>query len=280
MNLSQLIQFNTVRKKRRSLDNVQHSKTNKPAFPVKIGLLIHSATRKKSLINELANDGLSINYQRVMEIQEDITQYLCTKYNREALVCPPQLKQGLFTITSIDNIDHIPSSATASSSFHGTTISVFQNVTSEKCKDITLKLNTDINQEIFKTLPVYYTNIFPIKGVKPEYPINSKISSLFNRDANYSLDSTKAWLDTFTQKITKGDNSETQDISFSLFCSNLLKSNLNQLDINWVFVFLGPQPPGPIKFLSAVSDFLLVCVIKCSCAALITYNCEFSNHKY
>ena len=175
MNLSQLIQFNSLSKKCRSLDKVRHSKTNESPFPVKIGLLIHSATRKKSLINELANDGLSINYQRVMEIQEDITQYLCTKYNREALVCPPQLKQGLFTITSINNIDHIPSSATASSSFHGTTISVFQNVTSEKCKDITLKLNTDINQEIFKTLPVYYTNIFPVKGGKPKIQLIQKI---------------------------------------------------------------------------------------------------------
>ena len=201
-----------------------------PPFPVKIGLLIQSTTKKKkTMINKLANDGLSINYQRVMEIQEDITQYLCTKYNREALVCPPQLKQGLFTITSINNIDHIPSSATASSSFHGTTISIFQKVTSKRCKDITLKLNTDINQEIFKTLPVY-NNIFLVKGGEPKYPINSKNSSLFSHGANYSLDSAKARLDKFTQKITKYDNSETQDISLPSFYSNLLKSNLNQLD--------------------------------------------------
>ena len=32
MNLSQLIQFNSVRKKRRSSDNVRHSKTNEPPF--------------------------------------------------------------------------------------------------------------------------------------------------------------------------------------------------------------------------------------------------------
>ena len=68
------------------------------------------------------------------------------EYNREALLCPPQLKQGLFTITAIDNIDHIPSSATASSSFHGTMISIFQQVTSERCKNITLKLSADMNQ--------------------------------------------------------------------------------------------------------------------------------------
>ena len=86
------------------------------------------------------------------------------EYNREALLCPPQLKQGLFTITAIDNIDHIPSSAIASSSFHDTTLSIFQKVTSESCKNVTLKLNKDIGQEIFKTLPVYYTNIFPVNG--------------------------------------------------------------------------------------------------------------------
>ena len=61
------------------------------------------------------NDGLSINNQCVREIQEYITQYLCTKYNREVLVCPPQLKQLLFTKAAVDNIDHIPFSANASS---------------------------------------------------------------------------------------------------------------------------------------------------------------------
>ena len=84
------------------------------------------------------------------------------EYNREALVWPTQLKEGLFTIIAIDNIDHMPSSATAISLFHDTMISIFRKVTSERCTSITLKLNTDINQEIFKTLSVYYTDIFPV----------------------------------------------------------------------------------------------------------------------
>ena len=86
------------------------------------------------------------------------------EYNTETLVCPTQLKEGLFTITAIDNIDHIPSSVTASSSFYHTMISIFRKVTSERCKSITLKINTDINQEILKTLSVYYTDIFPVNG--------------------------------------------------------------------------------------------------------------------
>ena len=43
---------------------------------------------------------------------------------------------------------------------------------------------------------------------------------------------------------------------------------------------VGPRPLGPIKFSSAVFDFLPVCVIKYLCAALIKHNCEFSIHKY
>ena len=33
--------------------------------------------------------------------------------------------------------------------------------------------------------------------------------------------------------------------------------------------YVVPSAPGPVKFLIAVFDFLPVCVIKCSCAALI-----------
>ena len=62
---SQLIQFISVRKKRRSSDNVSHLKASKPLFPVKICLQLE----KKSLIKKPAHDGLSINYQCVRESQ-------------------------------------------------------------------------------------------------------------------------------------------------------------------------------------------------------------------
>ena len=61
-------------------------------------------------------------------------------------------------------------------------------------------------------------------------------------------------------------------------------SSLNIFEENQfygVFAFLGPQPsaPGPIKCISSF-DFLPICDIKCSCATLIKYMCEFSVHKH
>ena len=43
------------------------------------------------------------------------------------MVCPPVLRKGLFTTAVMDNIDHNLSATTATTSFHGTSISVFQH---------------------------------------------------------------------------------------------------------------------------------------------------------
>ena len=45
----------------------------------------------------------------------------------DKVVCCPSLKADAFTTAAIDNIDHNPSSSTATSSFHGKAISPFQH---------------------------------------------------------------------------------------------------------------------------------------------------------
>ena len=52
-------------------------------------------------------------------------------FEKEILVCPPILRQKLFTSADLD-IDHDPSSTTAKDSFHGTSISLFQHHTSDQ----------------------------------------------------------------------------------------------------------------------------------------------------
>ena len=54
VNLSQLIRFNAVKTKRKLGDSrFRHSKANEPPRPIKNGLMIHSQTRKKSIVNDL-----------------------------------------------------------------------------------------------------------------------------------------------------------------------------------------------------------------------------------
>ena len=44
--------------------------------------------------------------------------------------------------------------------------------------------------------------------------------------------------------------------------------------------YVSPRLPGLMSFLCNAFEFLPVCVIKCSCAALVRQNCDFSIHKY
>ena len=204
LNLAQLIQYKSVKKKRQLSNKIRHSKSNELPLPVKIGLLIHAVTRKKYLINKIAADGLCINYQRVEELQSNITEKICTKYN-EGLVCPPQLTKGLFTITAIDNIDHNPSSTTATSSFHGTTISVFQKSPKDVNDKFIFKFIDDETQQHYKALPEYYTNILPIRGGKPEYPVSPNNCQLFTNES-CSLNSANNWLNNVLEGTKENEN--------------------------------------------------------------------------
>ena len=53
-NLAQLLRFNAVKTKRRCDGFLRQFKSNEPHLPIKIGLLVHAKTRKKSLVEKLA----------------------------------------------------------------------------------------------------------------------------------------------------------------------------------------------------------------------------------
>ena len=120
--------MNTAKTQRRNkVRHLRHAGNNEPPLPVSVGLLVHTKTRKKGLVNQLAKEGLSVKYERVKAIKNGIAAEMCKKYLQEGIVCPPKLVPGLFTTSDIDNIDHNPSSTTAGSSFHGTPITIFQH---------------------------------------------------------------------------------------------------------------------------------------------------------
>ena len=125
LTICQLVLFN-FKEKLSGTKHLRHDKIREPPLPLYIGLDVHSHTRGKKLVNELCELGISVNYKRVLEIEDWFTSALCQRYQREDLVCPSQIREGVFTVGALDNIDHNPTSTTAKGSFHGTSISVLQ----------------------------------------------------------------------------------------------------------------------------------------------------------
>jgi hypothetical protein len=104
----------------------RHSASREPPLPLYVGLSIHSATRSKTLIEKLYQMGVSVSYDRVMEIEDSLATSLCERFKEDGCVSPACLRKGLFSVGALDNLDHNPSSTTSVSSFHGTGISIFQ----------------------------------------------------------------------------------------------------------------------------------------------------------
>ena len=122
LTVCQTVLFNA---KRRSCSSLRHSALREPPLPIYISLYVHSLTRCKKLITELYQLGLSVSYDRLMEIEDWLATAIAKRFEEDGCVSPVCLKKGLFSVGALDNLDHNPSSTTVTSSFQGTGISVF-----------------------------------------------------------------------------------------------------------------------------------------------------------
>eukprot|EP00795_Rhopilema_esculentum_P003929 gene3929-15255_t len=99
----------------------------------------------------------------------------------------------MFTSAAIDNIDHNPSSSTALSAFHGTSISIFQHPKIMR-RQTQLQLENDIEKSsVPLELPSYYTEICPTKSKIPEYPLQRTNTEDYSNNAQKMLED-NGWL--------------------------------------------------------------------------------------
>ena len=111
--------------------------------------MLHSNTRKKGIVSDLAQYGMSVSYDRVQDIELSVTKQLCETFKEKGIVCPPTLHNGVFTTAAIDNIDYNSSSTTAVDAFYGTSISIFKHPEEEL-----LEKNVVFDKRVDKNLTV------------------------------------------------------------------------------------------------------------------------------
>ena len=126
ISVRQLIVFNMKKSTSTAGTKERHTLDREPPLPIYIGLNIHQQTRCKKLIMQLYCMGISISYDRVLDLEDRIAASVCEQCDEDGVVSPICLKKQLFTVGAIDNLDYNPSSTTSQSSFHGTGISLIQ----------------------------------------------------------------------------------------------------------------------------------------------------------
>ena len=156
--MAQLLQYNCYARYKEGAATHRHSREQETLFPLYMGMSVFAKTRKRQLVEMLHGHGISIPYDRVLEVSVQLVDAAVAKYVEDGVVCP----QGLFTTAVMDNIDNNPTATTAASSFHGTSISMFQQPTTdnEGEKREPLQLG-DKKTKTVRELPDSYTNIRP-----------------------------------------------------------------------------------------------------------------------
>ena len=132
LTISQCITYNTKKRSSDTTVKTRHTLEREPPLPIYIGISMHALTRSKKLITQLYHFGISISYDRIMEIEEWIATSTCERFVEDGVVSPASLRKGVFTVGALDNLDHNPSSTTSKTSFHGTGISLLQLPTKAK----------------------------------------------------------------------------------------------------------------------------------------------------
>eukprot|EP00733_Pompholyxophrys_punicea_P000332 Pompholyxophrys_punicea_v1_NODE_82_length_3700_cov_3.100110.p1 type:complete len:179 gc:universal NODE_82_length_3700_cov_3.100110:2864-2328(-) len=125
LTISQILMFNISRTSRKLQ---RHSIAREPPLPV--GIKVYTLFRSQQLIQFLYNLGLSVSYDRVQEIVDSVAEGVAALAQKENVVCPSNLQEGLFTVCGYDNVDHNPSSTTSKGLFMTQSCKIAQTVPS------------------------------------------------------------------------------------------------------------------------------------------------------
>ena len=111
--LTQLVTFNTLKRGRAETSGIRHDIERETSLPLYIGLLIQTKTRKRDLVDVLFQHGLSVSYDCVLQAPTDEANRVIEHFKCDGVVCPTNLRNGLFTTGNLDNRDHNPSATSA-----------------------------------------------------------------------------------------------------------------------------------------------------------------------
>ena len=236
LTVSQLIEFNSRVRTRGNSTSNYHNSQREPPLAVYLGLLVHSRTRSRKLIDKLNEIGLSVHYDRVLQLSTNMGNSVISQYESDKVVCPSNMRYGVFTTAAIDNIDHDPTSNTAATSFHGTGISLFQHLSQGKTGVKRKVPFIDGNQKgKMKPLPSSYTNIKP--AILPDNITICQPACLQGAQQNAmevpgvldnDLNLDEVWLEHVKECIEKEKEDE---ISWSAFHADKIKGTISNPDI-------------------------------------------------
>ena len=250
--ISQLIAFNPIKQ-----THERHTRSSETPLSIYLGLLLHAHTRKKDLVDKLSHLGLCISCDRVLRLSADLANSVCRRFEQEQVVCPPKLRTNLFTTAAVDNIDHNPSSTTATDSFHGTGISMFQHPTAEnegQSRDVVV-IETSSTSKAINTLQESYTTVPPLILPSSTPVVPPQNGDLIGNGMSLpnAFQCEKSWLENVFEKLMQGDVQKDEYISWAAYHASLHNELSQSISLGAMLPLFKEQAHSPAMIRHSMS---------------------------
>ncbi len=226
LSITQLLVFNAMKWCRKDSNAVRHNLDRETRLPLYLGLLIHDKTRKRQLIDILFEKGLSVSYDRVLQLSTDMANGVIDQFEADGVVCPIVLRERVFTTGNLDNLDHDPTSTSALTAFYGTALSMTQHITdetpgTERHLD-RASPNEKSKSKLVKPLMESYTQVPPAIFATDKPSPHRTVGVAIPQTAKLESDEAQtAWLRRVIQLLQKEQLDKDDNISWSAYFAHL-----------------------------------------------------------
>jgi len=145
--ISQLICSNAAQQSS-SARTLYQMKERETPFSLYVGLELHASARQKGTINTFHEMGMSVSYDRVMEVRKELAISVSMRFAEDGVVSPSNIKRGVFTTGAVDNIDE-----SGRTELRGTAISLTNHLTHENTGISPPPLRLDAPEDATVNLP-------------------------------------------------------------------------------------------------------------------------------
>jgi hypothetical protein len=131
--LSQILMFECLSDRQATYAVDGHVRRTRE-FPLQVGLglTLYKETRSRKLVDLVSRFGLSVNYDRIKQINESIAKAVVKRMEiTNGIYVPPELKNGEFTHFAADNLDFQEDTPDGKRTLHGTVLIAYQSMTND-----------------------------------------------------------------------------------------------------------------------------------------------------
>ena len=189
-----------------------------------VGLTVHQAIRNKGLIRMLHGLGMSVDYDRILRVENQIASSVLKRVaENNGVYLPPDIVKGKHVFFAIDNIDFAEDTTDGKRTFHGTVVSIYQKAEpGDKIPE--LELQAPDHSPSIKEIPDSLTNLLdcPAPPPKPVGPVYPQFGLFCEDELPIRVRMQDfAWLLVRSVPKALSDRPQTQDSQPSSTCTNV-----------------------------------------------------------